>query len=396
MSKPSDRKRAKHDKRRADARRRARAQALPTDVADLVALAATKPFGSCWISLFYQGKSSDGGPPFVTVVVTRRLRGDLLLPAMVVVDRSCLGVKRGSLMRIGKASAVEHDIKAWGAAMGEPLVPCDALLAQSIVFHAIDYARSLGFTPPPGAPIALFEPRPAALLDTLHCRPPRPFYREEREDDAPSILGRLDEAVGPDDYEYSPVDDDFDDDEGEIMDGMLRVDREPVMPVRLYYDVADAERLRAELEALRADAADELLPFAKIAVTDTRTLTLESPSHAHATGAANLVHDVFALRPSRARVVNRCFEEDEGTPEELAQWLDRDASEPPPDDDDVPLVEDLELLDKDGSPLGDLGYALMVREIRAMRHWDGDTDVTAGSVARALAEHTASFDALLQ
>ena len=49
---------------------------------------------------------------------------------------------------------------------GTEFRPCEPLEAQSVVFHALDYARSLGFFAHQDFEDALFEPRPAALSDT--------------------------------------------------------------------------------------------------------------------------------------------------------------------------------------------------------------------------------------
>lgn len=376
MSKPSERKRAKHDKRRAAAKQRAKDSQLPTRPADLVALAATKPFGPCWIAQSYD--DAQELPSVVQVVVTRRIRGDLLLPACVLVDRTCLGIKNGFPMEMGTSIEVAQDLEAMGHEMGDPLRPCEVLLAQSVVFHALDYAHSLGFAPHRDAPMVMFGPRPEVLLDTPHARPARPFYVEGLEKNARSILARLDNAVGPGNYDVvlrDELDDDELDDDDEGEDDLLRVNGEPFIPVRLFYEIADAEDARARLGALRAE----------VVVTDARTLTVELPTCDDASAAAQAIAARLDARPHRVRIVNRCFAQDEGTPDELAKWLDRDVTiVDGVDREDVPLVEEFAL--EPDVALDMLALALRTRYLRALRHWAGDTDVTLGDIVRVFVE----------
>jgi hypothetical protein len=71
-----------------------------------------------------------------------------------------------------------------------------------VVFHALDYARSLGFFPHEDFEVALFEPRPASLSETPLAKPARPIYISGPDDDVPMILDHLDRHVGPDNYQF--------------------------------------------------------------------------------------------------------------------------------------------------------------------------------------------------
>ena len=220
MSKPSEHKRRKHDKRRAEAKQRAKERELPRSPGELIRLAATKPFGPAWICAGYAdaaGAEGDGHPPaLVTVVVTRTLRGELLLPCVALVDRTCLGVKDGWVMEPAGEHLISARMVEWGDELGEPLVRCEPLLAQSIVLHALDYASRLGFRPHDGFAAALFEPRPTELLATRWARPARPIYCAGPNDDTRRILRTLDAAVGRGNYEFvGLLDDDGDDDDGD-------------------------------------------------------------------------------------------------------------------------------------------------------------------------------------
>jgi hypothetical protein len=79
----------------------------------------------------------------------------------------------------------------------------EPLVAQSVVYHAIEYARSLGFAPHPDFPEALFGPRPSELLDTPRARPEQPFYVPGPEDDVAEVIARLSAAVGPDGFDMA-------------------------------------------------------------------------------------------------------------------------------------------------------------------------------------------------
>jgi hypothetical protein len=89
--------------------------------------------------------------------------------------------------------------------MGMPhggMLSCEPLVAQSIVFHAIDYARSLGFEPHRDFQAALFGPRPAELLNTPWCVPERPIYVPGPHDNVFAITSKLTNALSADGFDY--------------------------------------------------------------------------------------------------------------------------------------------------------------------------------------------------
>jgi len=167
-----------------------------------VAAAARAPFGPCAVS---NGWNRDGSvPELVTVVVTRRFADGRLLPGLAVVDRTCLGVKNAFA-----SSPIEPFEADWffakvGSAHGG-MERCDPLVVQSIVFHAIDYARRLGFAPQRDFPAPLFGPRPAQLLPTPWCAADKPYYISGPRDDVPAILAKLEASVGGGGYEFLAV-----------------------------------------------------------------------------------------------------------------------------------------------------------------------------------------------
>jgi hypothetical protein len=85
--------------------------------------------------------------------------------------------------------------------MFEDMRRCEPMFAQSVVYHAIDYAERLGFEPNPDFSDAMFGPRPAELLATPMCARQRPFYACGPHDNIALIVSRLKAAVGPDGFD---------------------------------------------------------------------------------------------------------------------------------------------------------------------------------------------------
>jgi hypothetical protein len=85
------------------------------------------------------------------------------------------------------------------------MVPCELSVAQSVVFHAVDYAASLGFEPHPDYHADLFGPRPEPLAETPLAHPPRPFWVRGPDDDVEAILATLDESVGEGNYDVAMI-----------------------------------------------------------------------------------------------------------------------------------------------------------------------------------------------
>jgi hypothetical protein len=226
MARPHDRrqqlKKQKAKTKREQVRRKNAAQALPTSLKALIARAVTAPFGPCWVSTSLGGELDEEIPPLITVIVSRRV-GGLLLPCITMVDRTCLGIKNAFTGALQTEFDLERLVEDLGA-RGGPLAPAELLLAQSIVFHALDYAGSLGFEPNRDFVVGLIGERPAVLLETPLCRPERPVFVAGPYDDVDGITARLAARVGPNGYDLindldEPGDDEDDWDlEDEIFD----------------------------------------------------------------------------------------------------------------------------------------------------------------------------------
>ncbi len=207
-------------KSREQAKQKATALAArrPSRLALIVRAAAREDFGPCFVSASWDDLAS---PALVSVLVTRLLPDGQLVPSTALVDRTCVGVKDAFVMEPLLSGEVADLVDRMGLAH-DGMLPCEPLVAQSIVFHAIDHARSLGFEPHRDFQAALFGPRPSTLLDTPWSAPDRPIYVRGPHDDARAIMNRLTKAVGADGFEYvDPLayeddmhqDDDVDDDE---------------------------------------------------------------------------------------------------------------------------------------------------------------------------------------
>ena len=118
-------------KKRDLAKKEARKREAQYQGASLLALAQSAPFGPAWVSESLDEPDADQSPPLVTVVVTRRVRG-LLVAELVIVDRTCLGVKNAMLLPlITEADLIERlDAMADG---GIEFRDCEPLEAQSVV-----------------------------------------------------------------------------------------------------------------------------------------------------------------------------------------------------------------------------------------------------------------------
>ncbi len=208
MGKANERKRQKRrekQKRKRDQAKRAAQQAKPLEARSfrsLVALGSAGEFGPAWISSSYD----DPERPYalIAVMCTRRVPGGLLLGVVALVDRTCLGIKNAYVV----GPVAEHEMAGHVDRLGrfDPMLRCEPLVAQSVVFHALDYARSLGFEPHRDFESALFEPRPATLVATPFARPKRPLYAPGPNDRSDAIRRKLDAAVGSGNYDFLTFD----------------------------------------------------------------------------------------------------------------------------------------------------------------------------------------------
>ena len=165
----------------------------------LIRSASRAPFGPCAVSV---GWETEGDmPSLVTVVVTRVLGDGRLFPGVAMVDRTCLGVKNGfpaqPVTRTELPGLLDEVFMVHGG-----WKECQPLVAQLIVFRAVDYAHRLGFEPHPDAELVLFGPRPSDLLATPWCAPSTPVYLSGPDDDVEAIMAQLEKTAGAGNFDF--------------------------------------------------------------------------------------------------------------------------------------------------------------------------------------------------
>jgi hypothetical protein len=189
----------KQKKKRALARKQARdaVPVIPSAQASLIRAAAAWPIVGVHLGGHWRDAST---PALVGALITRKMPNGQLFVASALVDRTCLGVKDAYAMR--PLSRAEHaQLLEQTAEVYEVLEEVPIEVLRSVVFHAVDYAASLGFAPHEDFPASLFGPRPEPLLDTPWSNPPKPFYLSGPNDDVAAILAVLEARVGRDGFD---------------------------------------------------------------------------------------------------------------------------------------------------------------------------------------------------
>ncbi len=190
---------AKQKRKRADANRRG-ASTITKQRPDSAALgraAAAWEFDGAWLSA---GWDDTKDPALVTGVLLRRGAAGDLAVGVILVDRTCLGIKSGWVRKMTRDRV--HEMLDQVASAHGGVVPVDLLTLQSVAFHAAEYARSLGFTHDPDFPLEFLGPRPEALLDTPFARPAKPLFVAGPNDDAFAIISHLERRMGRGNYDY--------------------------------------------------------------------------------------------------------------------------------------------------------------------------------------------------
>ena len=120
---------------------------------------------------------------------------------MALVDRTCLGIKDAFPGDKVTDDELQDLIADMGAVHGG-MESCEPLIAQSVVYHALDYADRLGFAPDADFPESLFGPRPAELVETPWHAAAKPIYVRGPRDDVQAIVPQLVAMLGADGFTY--------------------------------------------------------------------------------------------------------------------------------------------------------------------------------------------------
>lgn len=185
----------KKKKQRLAVQRDARAAtAAPTPKA-LERLAAASPFGPAFMSAGWRS-AEEKDPALVSLILSRALPDGTFVVEMCLVDRTCLGIKNAYVTAPLSRAALEDMVNRLQEAHAEGVDEVSVLEAQSVIFHALDYAASLGFAPHRDYVAALVGTRPETLVDTPLARPARPVFVPGPDDDVARIVGVLTAKVG--------------------------------------------------------------------------------------------------------------------------------------------------------------------------------------------------------
>jgi hypothetical protein len=190
----------KNRKKRAEAKQSVRKRELELTGASLMRKAREAPFGPTFISEAIDDTEHDAEHHLNSVLVTRKVAG-MFVPHLILVDRACFGVKDATLFARMSEAELSALVDSLADGLGG-LRPCEPELAQSVVFHALDYARRLGFAPGEHFRLAMVEPRPEQLLETPLANRARPLFINGPGDDVAQTRERLADAVGPDGYDF--------------------------------------------------------------------------------------------------------------------------------------------------------------------------------------------------
>jgi hypothetical protein len=161
--------------------------------------ARTWPLGPAWVSASWRDEPGEV-PPLVFVVLTRLAPDGRLMAAAAAVDRTCLGVRSAALFAPMPSGELEELLTAL-LRDEHPFEACDAELAQSILFHAIDYASALGFAPHPDFVESFYGPRLYPLMAVPCARPARPVYVAGPRDAVDDVVAHLERVVGSGNYD---------------------------------------------------------------------------------------------------------------------------------------------------------------------------------------------------
>jgi hypothetical protein len=178
------------------------------------------PVAGCWVTEHWSDKlgvighadwpgmsppESDSGESGLVGVLVARDTGSPVVACGFLVDVFCLGVKNTNGPKTMDRRKLPDFIRTFFSAWSRrPLVPAPLELARHVVFGAVDYARSLGFEPPPDFA------RGAALLgdwdegssDVAFGQNGTPFYINGPRDDTYGTIAKLRQTVGDGNFDY--------------------------------------------------------------------------------------------------------------------------------------------------------------------------------------------------
>jgi hypothetical protein len=141
---------------------------------------------------------------FAQVILARHDRNRIVI-ASYLVDYWCLGVKDVIPPRSGGKDGYERFKQLCMEQFSEPFIDISLEQAQSIVYGAVDYARSLGFEPHRDFNQKAQQhlgPKPETLIPIEFGKDGKPMYFSGPYDNAEKIIQTLTANVGPGNFDY--------------------------------------------------------------------------------------------------------------------------------------------------------------------------------------------------
>ncbi|MGB3311428.1 MAG: hypothetical protein WBG32_05145 [Nodosilinea sp.] len=150
-------------------------------------------------------REENSGPEGMCQVIVARQEGKRLLVSSHLIDYWCLGIKNMMPPRIMGRSEYQLFLESCQERFEEAFVEITLAQAQSIVYGAVDYARSLGFEPHRDfntkAQIHLGL-RPETLIPIEFGKDGQPFFMSGPYDNAEQVIKTLEANVGADNFDF--------------------------------------------------------------------------------------------------------------------------------------------------------------------------------------------------
>ena len=182
-------------KKRRVAARTAATRSGSSSRSELLHLAANSPFGPAFMSGAWRSPDEES-PDLVSVILTRALPNGTFVAQSSLVDRMCLGVKDAFCTEPMSGAELEDFVARYEAAHPEGVEEVSVLEAQSVLFHALEFAGLVGFSPHRDFSAELVGPRPATIIDTPLAYPSRPRYVAGPHDDVTRVTRVLERYWG--------------------------------------------------------------------------------------------------------------------------------------------------------------------------------------------------------
>ncbi len=249
----------------------------------------TYPIHKCLINHSWQAEG------FAFIMVIRKMGGNKFLLGSYMVDIFCLGIK-DAFVKIVDEEELNQFIKESQWMNTE----CDIMLAQNIIYGAIEYAEDLGFKPHADFGLAQYvldDVEDVEYMEIEFGKNGKPLYIQgELDTKYLHILATLDKNVGEGNYEHILEDelvDDFDERTDDFDEGSEGLTEDDQLNFRFAYTVAltmdglehahqcDYEEIpedirRKDLEEVR-DGFMKIIGENKDEATDGQTFEAENP-----------------------------------------------------------------------------------------------------------------------